>query len=197
MGLALDLWNRVEIETAATDIQVSYVGSDAIGMDGRENLLGAAMRQLAEEHGRELPPFHLTAQIDVPVARGLGSSAAAIVAGLIAGNYLLDLGLGDDQIFQAAARMEGHGDNVGAALHGGAILSVRHSGRALKLTDGADLDLTTVVYIPDEHGATWVCPGRAPAARRAGRCGVQRRRGERDRGRSDHRRPRGDRGRHA
>jgi len=162
LGLALDLWNSIEIETGGDGIQVSYVGSDAIGMDGLENYSVRAMRQLAEEHGRELPPFHLTAQIDVPVARGLGSSAAAIVAGLIAGNYLLDLGLGDDQIFQAAARMEGHGDNVGAALHGGAILSVPALGRALKLTDGADLDLTTVVYIPDEHGATWVARAELP-----------------------------------
>src|SRR4029079_1750692 len=120
LGLALDLWNSIVIETGGEGIRASYVGSDALGMDGLENYSVRAMRQLAEEHGRELPPFHLTAQIDVPVARGLGSSAAAIVAGLIAGNFLLDLGLGDDQIFQAAARMEGHGDNVGAALHGGA-----------------------------------------------------------------------------
>jgi homoserine kinase len=169
LGLALDLWNSIEIETGGEGIRASYVGSDALGMDGLENYSVRAMRQLAEEHGRELPPFHLTAQIDVPVARGLGSSAAAIVAGLIAGNFLLDLGLTDDQIFQAAARMEGHGDNVGAALHGGAILSVPALGRAVKLTDGADLDLTTVVFVPDEHGATWVARAELPqhVARRA------------------------------
>jgi homoserine kinase len=162
LGLALDLWNSIEIETGGEGIRVSYVGSDAPGMDGLENYSVRAMRQLAEEYGRELPPFYLTAQIDVPVARGLGSSAAAIVAGLIAGNHLLDLGLGEDQIFQAAARMEGHGDNVGAALHGGAILSVPALGRAVKLTDGVNLDLTTVVYIPDEHGATWVARAELP-----------------------------------
>src|SRR6478672_8552532 len=66
LGLALDLWNSIEIETGGDGIQVSYVGSDAIGMDGLENYSVRAMRQLAEEHGRELPPFHLTAQIDVP-----------------------------------------------------------------------------------------------------------------------------------
>jgi homoserine kinase len=162
LGLALDLWNSIEIETGGEGIRVEYAGSDAKGMDGNENYSTRAMRLLAEEHGRTLPPFRLTAQIDVPVARGLGSSAAAIVAGLIAANHMLDLGLGDDRIFQAAARMEGHGDNVGAALHGGAILSVPGLGRAVKLSDGIDLDLTTVVYVPDEHGATWVARAELP-----------------------------------
>jgi homoserine kinase len=162
LGIALDLWNSIKIETGGDGIRVEYAGSDAAGMDGNENYSVRAMRLLAEEHGRTLPPFRLTAEIDIPVARGLGSSAAAIVAGLIAANHMLELGLDDDQIFQAAARMEGHGDNVGAALHGGAILSVPGLGRAVNLTSGADLGLTTVVYIPDEHGATWVARAELP-----------------------------------
>jgi homoserine kinase len=162
LGLALDLWNSIEIETGGEGIRVEYAGSDARGMAGNENYSVRAMRLLAEEHGRALPPFRLTAQIDVPVARGLGSSAAAIVTGLIAANHMLDLGLNDDRIFQAAARMEGHGDNVGAALHGGAILSVPGLGRAVTLSNGVDLDLTTVVYVPDEHGATWVARAELP-----------------------------------
>ena len=162
LGLALDLWNSITVETGGAGQIVSYEGADAIGMDGNENYSLRAMRQLADEHGHALPPFHLHARIDVPVARGLGSSAAAIVAGLLAANHLLDLRLGDDQIFQAAARMEGHGDNVGAALHGGAILSVPGLGRALRLSNGADLGLTTVVFIPNVHGATWVARAELP-----------------------------------
>ena len=71
----------------------SYAGSDAPGMEGHENYSVRAMRQLAEEHGRDAAAVPLTAQIDIPVARGLGSSAAAIVAGLIAANHMLELGL--------------------------------------------------------------------------------------------------------
>ena len=162
LGIALDLWNSIEIETGGDAIGVSYVGSDASGMEGNENYSVRAMHLLAEEHGHALPPFHLSARIDVPVARGLGSSAAAIVAGLIAADRLLGLDLSRDDLFRAAARMEGHGDNVGAALHGGAILSVPGLGRAVKLTDGRDLDLTTVIFIPDEHGATWVARAELP-----------------------------------
>ena len=162
LGIALDLWNTIDIETGGEGISVRYVGVDAIGMEGHENYSVRAMRLTAEEYRRDLPNFRLTAQIDVPVARGLGSSAAAIVAGLLAANHLLELDLSDDHLFQAAARMEGHGDNVGAALHGGAILSVPGLGRAVRLGSGLNLDLTTVVFIPDVHGATWVALAELP-----------------------------------
>ena len=125
-----------------------------------------------------------------------GSSAAAIVAGLIAANHMLELGLDDDQIFQAAARMEGHGDNVGAALHGGAILSVPALGRAVKLSDGADLDLTTVVYIPDEPAQPgWPGLSYRSVSRWRMRRSMSARR--RDRGRIAYGRHRRDRGRDA
>ena len=162
LGLALDLWNEIEIVTGGSDVTVSYTGPDAAGMSGHENYSVRAMRLLADEHGCTLPPFHLTATIDVPVARGLGSSAAAIIAGLIAANHLLDLNLPDERIFQAASHIEGHGDNVGAALHGGAILSVPGLTRALQLTDGANLGLVAVVFIPDVTGATWVARAELP-----------------------------------
>jgi homoserine kinase len=162
LGIALDLWNSIEIETGGSEIAVEYAGTGATGMDGQENYSLRAMRLLADEHGRALPPFRLTAMIEVPVARGLGSSAAAIVTGMVAANRLLDLGLDDDAIFRASARMEGHGDNVGAALYGGAILSVPGLGRAIRLGNAADLGLVAVVFIPEEHGATWVARAELP-----------------------------------
>ncbi len=71
-----------------------------------------------------LPGFSLTVRTAVPVARGLGSSAAALVAGLLAADHLLGLGLSSDEFYAHSWRMEGHGDNVGASLYGGAILAV-------------------------------------------------------------------------
>lgn len=162
LGLALDLWNTIEIESGGDEIVVAYAGSGAAGMTGQEDYSLRAMRLLAGEYGRELPPFRLTASIEVPVARGLGSSAAAIVTGMVAANRLLDLRLRDDDIFRASARMEGHGDNVGAALYGGAILSAPGLGRAIRLGNIAELGLVAVVFIPDEHGATWVARAELP-----------------------------------
>ena len=162
LGIALDLWNTIEVESGGHEIVVEYEGTGATGMDGQENYSLRAMRLLADEHGRALPPFRLTASIEVPVARGLGSSAAAIVTGMVAANRLLELGLDDDAIFRASARMEGHGDNVGAALYGGAILSVPGLGRAIRLGNAAELGLVAVVFIPEEHGATWVARAELP-----------------------------------
>ena len=162
LGLALDIWNTITIEPGGEGITVSYVGQDAVGMEGHENYSIRAMRQLANDHGRELPPFHLTAKIEIPVSRGLGSSAAAIVTGLLAADKLLELNLSTNAIFQAASYLEGHGDNVGASLHGGAILSVPGLGRAIQLTDGETLGLTAVVFVPNVTGATWVARAELP-----------------------------------
>ena len=59
---------------------------------------------------------------EIPLARGLGSSAAAIVAGLIAADHLFELGLGADEIYRHAVELEGHPDNVAAALYGGFVV---------------------------------------------------------------------------
>lgn len=161
LGLALDLWNEVEFDLGAVcDIQLAGSGADLL--HGRENLTLTAMEVLASEHGRALPPLAMTLRAEVPVARGLGSSAAAIVIGLVAANHLLDLNRTNAELFAVAARMEGHGDNVGAALYGGAILSVPGMGDAIRLNDGSSLGLLAVVFVPDVTGATWLARGELP-----------------------------------
>ena len=161
LGLALDLWNEVQFDRdGASEIQL--VGSGAALLNGAENLTLTAMELLAREHGRTLPPFAMTLRAEVPVARGLGSSAAAIVAGLVAANQMLELHLSSADLFVLAARMEGHGDNVGAALYGGAILSVPGLRDAIRLTDGPSLGLLAVVFVPEATGATWVARGELP-----------------------------------
>lgn len=163
IGLALDLWNEIVIDTAGEPGTVIDEGSEAALLDGRENLTIRAMRTLAEEAGRELPPFALCARSEIPVARGLGSSAAALVAGLVAANRLLDLGLSDDDLYAVAWRIEGHGDNVGAALFGGAVLAVPNLRQAVQLWPGDGFRLTAVVYIPNATGATWAARAALPA----------------------------------
>src|SRR4051794_25161215 len=93
LGLALDLWNEVIVKPGGNAIAVRNAGHDAALLDDRENFSLTAMRTLAARHQRELPNFEMTVCANVPVARGLGSSAAAIVAGLLAADELLDLKL--------------------------------------------------------------------------------------------------------
>src|SRR5687768_10476934 len=78
LGLALDLWNEIDIDPAGEPGAVALEGRDAALLGGRENLAITAMRELAAEYGRTLPPFAFRSRTSVPVARGLGSSAAAL-----------------------------------------------------------------------------------------------------------------------
>jgi homoserine kinase len=168
VGLALDLWNTVTIDTDGEPGKITNTGTEASLLDGRENLTVTAMRDFAAHHHRELPPFEIVAETNIPVARGLGSSAAALVSGLIAADRLLCLDQSVDELFAFAWGMEGHGDNVGAAIYGGAVLAVPSIHHGIQLWDGSDIGLTAVVFIPVMTGATWAAraalPGTLPYA---------------------------------
>lgn len=163
IGLALDLWNDVTIDTDGPPGEVINRGSEAALLAGRDNLTITAMRKLAKEFNRKLPSFGLTAITSIPIARGLGSSAAALVAGLVAANHLLDLGLDRDALFARAWETEGHGDNVGAAIFGGAVLSVPGMQRIVPLWHGVRPGFTTVCFIPEATGATWAARAALPS----------------------------------
>jgi homoserine kinase len=153
LGLALDLWNEVDIELSDSTI-VHLEGPDGSLLTDRENLVLTAMNTLASEYRRELPPLTLRVRANVPVARGLGSSAAAIVAGLFAANEVLQLNLDRAALYATAWRMEGHGDNVGAAVYGGAVLAVPGMSEVIRLNGEGGRPLDAVVFIPEMTGAT-------------------------------------------
>jgi homoserine kinase len=163
LGLALDLWNELEIDTEGPP-GITVEGSEAARLDPRANNYTLnAMEELAAAYGKVLPSCAMHMRAEIPVARGLGSSAAALVAGLLAANHLLDLRLPLAEIYRHAWAMEGHGDNVGAALYGGAILSVAGVPEAIKLTDGRALGLAAVLFIPEATSATWAARAALPA----------------------------------
>jgi len=161
LGLALDLWNEVVVDTDMRGTVIA--GSDAAQLEDKDNYTIFAMRELATLHGVKLPEFGLQLTANVPVARGLGSSAAALVCGLLAANELAGLELTKDQLFLAAWRMEGHGDNVGAALYGGAVLAVPGLERAVHLLTPNAFLLRPVLFIPEATSATWAARAALPA----------------------------------
>lgn len=163
IGLALDTWNTVTIDTEGPPGEVTTTGTEAPILHGRENLTLSAMRMLAHDVHKELPDVQIVADTQIPVSRGLGSSAAALVIGLAAANMLLDAGLDDDDLFQRAWQIEGHGDNVGAAIFGGAVMSIPQVRSVTRLTDTRKLGLTTVLFIPDMTGATHAARAALPA----------------------------------
>jgi homoserine kinase len=164
IGLALDVWNAVTIDTDGEPGSVINEGPESAMLEGHENLTLTAMQRLAQEHGRTLPDFSLTAHTAIPVSRGMGSSAAALVIGLVAANHLLELDLSTDEIFRLAWAAEGHGDNVGAAIYGGAVMSVPHAHGITRLWQDGDLGLTAVLFIPEATGATHAARAALPTS---------------------------------
>ncbi|MCM8745129.1 homoserine kinase [Thermomicrobium sp. CFH 73360] len=123
-------------------------------LHGGPNLVLEAMQALVRESGLTLPGGVLNVASDIPVARGLGSSAAAVVAGLVLANELLGRPCEESTLFRLACSLEGHGDNVGAALFGGAVLAVEGINGPLAVRIPIASPLVAVVLVPDALGFT-------------------------------------------
>jgi homoserine kinase len=150
-GLALDLVNVATIDTEAPPrMHVEGEGLGELPQDG-SNLVVRSMAMLAVETGMKLPPFELRCENRIPLARGLGSSASAIVAGFLLADRLLETSLPLDRLLTLAADVEGHADNVAAALLGGATLAylVSDGWRAERLA--VDGSLRPVLLIPEHE----------------------------------------------
>ena len=127
LGMALDLWNTIEVapRPPGQPPEVSVAGEGAGELEsGPGNLVYRSMEFLYRELGRPMPPLRLRCDNGIPLARGLGSSAAAIAGGLAAANALSNAQFAPRDLLEMAATIEGHPDNVAAAVLGGLQLVV-------------------------------------------------------------------------
>jgi homoserine kinase len=126
-------------------------GGTLAGLDvpAEEDWVVVGLRAACAAAGRQAPrALRIRVSSNIPVARGLGSSAAAVVAGAVAGAGIAGFTLTDEQLLEACAAVEGHPDNVAAAIHGGAVLVVPGaSARVVPLTVARGL--TLVFAVPD------------------------------------------------
>jgi homoserine kinase len=124
LALTLDLWLRVSVvplESGVESLKVQGEGADEIGLDaGNRFLIG--LEHGLEEFGLEPPVMRIRMKNEIPLARGLGSSAAASIAGLLVAEALIGEALGDETILRLASEIEGHPDNATAALLGGFVI---------------------------------------------------------------------------
>jgi homoserine kinase len=151
LALAVDVQNEVEIETEERPaVTVEGEGAGELPEDA-SNLIFRSMAYLAREAGGSLPPFALRSRNAIPLERGLGSSAAATVAGILLANELLGAHLDHDRLLEVAVDIEGHPDNVAACLFGGLVLVYLSSAgwRAERLQPHASLRL--VLLLPEEE----------------------------------------------
>lgn len=132
LALALDLHLRVTVtplDHGSEQLLVEGEGADEIGLDaGNRFLIGLERGLLAL--GLEAPVMRIEMRNEIPLARGLGSSAAAVVAGLRAAEAMAGAELGLERLHHIAAEVDGHPDNVGAALLGGFVIVHRDAAGA-------------------------------------------------------------------
>ncbi|MDI3256586.1 MAG: homoserine kinase [Kyrpidia sp.] len=150
LGMALQLYNEIELELIDQGLQfeVTGVGADMIPATS-ENVIYKAVQCVFDQLGRRRPGLRLRLHNAVPVTRGLGSSAAAIVGGLVAANEVCHRPLSSDHLLELAVRMEGHPDNVAAALLGGIVVSGRVGGKTRHVKLPVPRDLVCVVVVPE------------------------------------------------
>lgn len=149
LGLSVPLFTTLRV-TPQERTEIVPLGEALAQTPADEsNYLYRAMQLVAQHTGMSLPPVKLEIETQIPLARGLGSSAAALVGGVVAGNLLLGEPLTRQELLDLAAREEGHPDNVAPALLGGIVVATAdHLGtHYVRLDPPASLGVT--VLIPD------------------------------------------------
>jgi homoserine kinase len=126
IGVAVDRWLVASVTLGGTGISIRRGGTlSAVRVRADQDLFTRGFRAACAAGGRVTPVgVTIDATSDIPVGCGLGSSAAAIVAGALLADAALELGLSRAKILEIGTTIEGHPDNVAAAIHGGAVLSV-------------------------------------------------------------------------
>ena len=167
LGLALELRDELvgEVVGAGLTVEVEGQGAGAVPLD-ETHLVVRAMRAGFAALGDSPPGLHLRCHNVIPHARGLGSSSAAIVGGLVLARALVTDGperLDDAAVLQLAAGIEGHPDNVAPALLGGFVVSGSESGRFYAVPSPVDPRVSAVVLVPDTPVSTELARGLLPA----------------------------------
>jgi homoserine kinase len=167
LGLALDLRDELEAELTDSGLTVEVTGEGAAAVPRDEShLVVRAMRVAFDALGVTQPGLRLTCRNTIPHARGLGSSSAAIVGGLVLARALVDGGaerLDAAALLDLAVGMEGHPDNVAPALHGGFVISGRDDhGQVYAVGSPVDVRISAMVFVPPEPLSTEVARGLLP-----------------------------------
>ncbi len=149
LGVALELINTVRVEAAVKwEMVVEGEGADRLTL-GDRNLLYRAMTTGARRWGLNIPPARLICRNAVPLSRGLGSSSAAIIAGLLIAARLGGVDRSADEILHIASEIEGHPDNVAPALLGGLQVCVLADGKVAHVRVPIALPVTVALFVPD------------------------------------------------
>lgn len=162
LGLAVGVYDTVEVEVTPSGLQVEIFGEGADDLP-RDNshLVVKAIRSGLKAADVEAPGLRVVCHNAIPQSRGLGSSAAAAVAGVVAANTLAGSPLDKDTLVQLSSEFEGHPDNAGASVLGGAVVSwtdipvdgqSKPQYRAVRIP--VDPSIRAVALVPNFHAST-------------------------------------------
>lgn len=158
LGCAFALYNVFTFEESE---RTEILGCPA-AYAGEDNLALVAFRAACRRAGKEAPPVRITIETNVPVSRGLGSSATLLVGGAAGANLLLSLGFTREDILAVATEIEGHPDNVAPAVYGGFTAALMADSKPVATPLAVHPSLRFCAFIPDfptdTHAARAVLP---------------------------------------
>ncbi|ARK31923.1 homoserine kinase [Halalkalibacter krulwichiae] len=161
VGLAVNRFLTLEVSRSDqwtfTSESVDLQGIET----GEDNLIYQVAAHVAKELGQEISPCNVVMTSDIPLARGLGSSAAAIVAGIELANQLLGEPLTVEEKVRFASLWEGHPDNVAASIYGGLVIGT-HTETATDVLYGGIPEIDLVLLVPSEELKTKKARGVLP-----------------------------------
>ncbi|MEC0168462.1 homoserine kinase [Paenibacillus graminis] len=163
LGMALSLYAWIEMEEAA-ETEFHLYGDEMAGVaKDKSNLLYQVAQMVFSEAGVAIPELSITMYSDIPLTRGLGSSASAIVGGMAAANAMIGSPLSNAQLFDMATALEKHPDNVGASLFGGIITAVWDGEHADYIRIEPPEELEILVVVPEFELSTTKARGVLPS----------------------------------
>ena len=147
VGLAVTLYNTATFEESD---RLDISAADGTRIPRNEtNLIYRSAKSLFDRVGKKIPPLKIVQTNPIPMARGLGSSSACIIAGLLGANRMLGDVLNTQELLTLATAIEGHPDNVAPALLGGLTTSVFENGQVYSVKRDVDPSLSFAAIVPD------------------------------------------------
>jgi homoserine kinase len=153
---ALELWNEVTVEDG-TGVEIEGEGADELHRDASHLTLRAFALFAPPENYR----FSFVNRI--PLERGLGSSAAAIAMGLVAGGAVTGRSVAPGELLEVGVPIEGHADNLAAALYGGVCFAMKRNGSIHAARIATDMPVAAILVVPTARTNTGQSRGALPA----------------------------------
>ena len=148
LGMALELFQTITIEKNDSEKMVFWTNEKLV--EDKDNYVIQAIEFVLRKFNQSKLGYTLVMEdTQIPVSRGLGSSAAALVAGLFAANYLLDYPLSQHEIIDYANQLEGHPDNVAPAILGNVVLATTINDQTIYSQIKFPKELELVVFVPN------------------------------------------------